>query len=567
MVAAVRSVARALAPAAVVIGLLAVPGVAQAVPNPWTPTGSYVAGTRTGESLVALHDGSVLAIGGSNLSSVERYDPASGTWTAVAPMANARANAVAVTLADGTVLVAGGDNGGIPMASAERYDPASGTWAPAAPMAEARRFAMGAQLLPDGTVLVAGGIVDMFGNYTANAERYDPATDSWSSAGSLSAGRGFGTLTLLSDGTALAAGGVNNNSLSANVDRYDPAAGTWSPAAALPTPTWVHTATRLADGRVLVAGGDTPDGRTTRAETYDPHADSWTAVASMSRPRTEAGAVPPPNGDVLLVGGESEDDAAEVFDPTIDRWLPAGHVGTVLTRARGFALNDGSALVAGGGQFGDTGAWRFSMVTVTTTAAVDFGEQTTRRRGPVLTLTVRNDGDAPLYVTGTAIQGPHAGDFSLAYDQCAQGAVTPGSICLVGVRFTPSGLGARTAALVLAGDLTGGSASTALSGVGVAPDGFGSGSGSGGTPVTASAHGVRCSARSGRAVTCSGLPARLAGVRGAVVLKRGRATFARGTLRGGTLTLNVRRRLFHARYRLVVVGHGARARTSSIVIV
>jgi hypothetical protein len=49
------------------------------------------------------------------------------------------------------------------------------------------------------------------------------------------------------------------------------------------------------------------------------------------------------------------------------------------------------------------------------------------------------------------------------------------------------------------------------------------------------------------------------------VLKRGRTTFARGTLRGGTLTLKVKRRLFHARYRLVV-GRGRGARGTSIVI-
>jgi hypothetical protein len=139
----------------------------------------------------------------------------------------------------------------------------------------------------------------------------------------------------------------------------------------------------------------------------------------------------------------------------------------------------------------------------------------------------------------------------------------PGGSCLVGVRFTPSALGARAASLVVTGDVAGGSSSTALSGVGVAAEqGVPAAQAGGGTP----ARGVRCSARSGRAVTCGGLPSRLATARGAVVLKRGRTTFARGTLRDGTLTLNVKRRLFHARYRLVV-GRGTHARTTSVVIV
>jgi Kelch motif/Galactose oxidase, central domain len=574
MVAAMRSAARALVPAAVVIGLLVGSAVAHAAPDPWTPMASFVAATRSGESLVKLHDGSVLAIGGSSLTSVERYDPATGTWAAVAQMSTAHDFGIAVTLTDGTVLVAGGANGGTPTASAERYDPATDTWTPAASMAQARRLAVGGQLLSDGTVLVVGGIVDMFGARTANAERYDPATDSWSSAGSLSTERYFGALTLLSDGTALATGGLDSSAISASADRYDPATDSWSPAAPLPAPLYLHTATRLPDGRVLVAGGSSDSGISSSAQLYDPQAGRWSRIAPMSRPRNHAAAIPLPHDGVLMVGGGPQDDAAEIFDPASGRWSSAGGVGALLSSAQGVALDDGSALVAGGGQFGHDGAWRFSLVTTAAMAPLDFGEQTTRRLGPALSLAVRNDGVAPLHVDGVTIQGPDAGDFSVVYDQCRQGAVASGDSCLVGVRFTPSALGARAASLVVAGDVTGGSSSTPLSGVGVAAEqGVSGGPGvpaARGVPVGRAgggtrARGVRCSARRGRAVTCDGLPSRLATARGAVVLKRGRTTFARGTLRGGTLTLNVQRRLFHARYRLVV-GRGTHVRAASVLM-
>ena len=50
---------------------------------------------------VAVLDGKVYAVGGfsgGDLSSVERYDPATNAWQVVAPMATARAFAVALLM-------------------------------------------------------------------------------------------------------------------------------------------------------------------------------------------------------------------------------------------------------------------------------------------------------------------------------------------------------------------------------------------------------------------------------------------------------------------------------------
>ena len=92
-------------------------------------------------------------------------------------MVEARNWSAATLLPDGTVLVAGGDNGinGIAheVASAELYDPRSRTWIATAPMDAARRLHT-ATLLPDGTVLVAGGSVRNGPDGTA--ELYDPGT-------------------------------------------------------------------------------------------------------------------------------------------------------------------------------------------------------------------------------------------------------------------------------------------------------------------------------------------------------------------------------------------------------
>jgi hypothetical protein len=72
-------------------------------------------------------------------------------------------------LPNGQVLAAGGENPGA-LSSAELYDPVSGTWSITASLATARFAPL--TLLPDGEVLVSGGIDANFSSVT-NAEVYD----------------------------------------------------------------------------------------------------------------------------------------------------------------------------------------------------------------------------------------------------------------------------------------------------------------------------------------------------------------------------------------------------------
>ena len=95
---------------------------------------------------VAVLDGKVYAVGGlaggfGRLSSVERYDPATNAWEAVAPMAAAR-RAHAVAVLDGKLYAVGGQGAGfnndVP-SSVERYDLGTNAWEAVAPMVTARR--------------------------------------------------------------------------------------------------------------------------------------------------------------------------------------------------------------------------------------------------------------------------------------------------------------------------------------------------------------------------------------------------------------------------------------------
>ncbi len=75
-------------------------------------------------SATLLRDGRVLVVHDRDIS--ELYDPASGTWTATGQLTPPVDIPTPVTLPDGRVLVAGGDDTSRDRAAL--YDPATGTW-------------------------------------------------------------------------------------------------------------------------------------------------------------------------------------------------------------------------------------------------------------------------------------------------------------------------------------------------------------------------------------------------------------------------------------------------------
>ncbi len=126
-----------------------------------------------------------------------------------------------------------------------------------------------ATLLPNGKVLVAGGIEAAA--VSASAELYDPASGTWTTTGSLNAARDYHTATLLANGKVLVAGGSEASSSQVSAELYDPASGTWTTTGSLHNARYYHTATLLPNGKVLVAGGtNTSSGYLDSAELYDP---------------------------------------------------------------------------------------------------------------------------------------------------------------------------------------------------------------------------------------------------------------------------------------------------------
>jgi hypothetical protein len=268
-------------------------------------------------------------------------------WEGTGAMAEARKLHAGVVLPSGKVLVTGGSRGATYLASATVYEPATGLWTVVAPMPEARQ-AHTATVLKTGKVLVAGGEGSGFLSSTAV---YDPASNTWASAGSFATGtgRGYMTATELSDGRVLVAGGLNNGAQS-KVDVYDPATGTWAVGPALKTARRSHTATVLKNGKVLVVGGWS-GGATGAAELYDPVSHTWSATGALATGRYDHTATLLASGKVLVVGGRNGAGvvgSAELYDPATGAWSATGAPGTAREFHTATLLSTGKVLVAGG---------------------------------------------------------------------------------------------------------------------------------------------------------------------------------------------------------------------------
>jgi hypothetical protein len=135
----------------------------------------------------------LLCVGLFLAASIAKSVSASGTWSATAAMSSIRVYHTATLLPNGTVLVAGGCDSSMSLTSAEFYNPANATWT-LTPSMNFDHCGHTATLLANGKVLVAGG--SMF----PNAERYDPSNNTWSVAGTMNSLRLAHTAVRLNDG-------------------------------------------------------------------------------------------------------------------------------------------------------------------------------------------------------------------------------------------------------------------------------------------------------------------------------------------------------------------------------
>jgi phosphatidylglycerophosphate synthase len=326
--------------------------------NQWA-AGPPLTEARADATATALGDGSVLVAGGRGpggpTARVEVLTT-SATALAVAPMSMPRAGHVAAPLGDGRVLVAGGttvvttEEGSVelPTASAEVFD-ATGSWTPVAALSRARSGAR-AVALPDGRVAVVGGR-DAAGP-VLEIEVFDPVAGGFVPGGALSLPREDAGVAVTRDGLIVVAGGSVDGVAQASADVIDPVTGVVG-AVSLASPRAGATATATVDNRVLVIGGSDGTSELASTELIDPVTGASVAGPSLAVGRTgHAAFALPHNGAVLVVGGVGATGLAadaEVVIPWagVVQATPAiAHPRTATAGADGAA--EGLFLIAGG---------------------------------------------------------------------------------------------------------------------------------------------------------------------------------------------------------------------------
>ena len=242
---------------------------------------------RSQHALAAFDDGRVVVAGGFNVNGPDlmlqlmkqavQWVPGSAAWAALPAMAEKRFGAVAVALPDGRLLVAGGVAGHTCHASAEVLSADGSGWAAVAAMPGPRAFAA-AGLLPSGWVIVAGGCSGPGAAALATVEQWDPVEDRWSVLPPMLHARTEAAGVVLADGRFAVFGGIGaDGKFRWDGEVVDSATGRWE---SLP---WNMAVTRANFGLAAVAGG------------------------------------------MIAIGGDQEAAAAELFDEESGRWLALPH--------------------------------------------------------------------------------------------------------------------------------------------------------------------------------------------------------------------------------------------------
>ncbi len=398
------------------IGNVGIAQIYDPVTGNFSTTGTMVT-SRRDAAAVLLRDGRVLFVGGSNFDSgfaatLEIYDPESGQFVAAATMPGPdRHKPVVTLLADDKVLIAGGNT-----ATALLYDVAGNTFASTGSMLSVR-FNASAALLPDGSVLIAGG---QSGQYTAPTviERYLPWTGEFVAAGELASVHSLAAFSLLPDGRALIAGGLipppdsnHGITLVGKAELIDARVPQITAAASLDVARRDPAASVLPDGDVLIAGGFGQGGQLLgSAERYDNASGSFVAVGAPLQARSHASVALMPQGKVAFVGGAAADgsvlNTAETYDPATHAFTAvAGRLRHARAAAASALLADGRLLVVGG---------RAADGSVLANAELFDGYNRMFRRGGDLN-TARSEASATLLPNGQVlIAGGRKADGALA---------------------------------------------------------------------------------------------------------------------------------------------------------
>jgi hypothetical protein len=274
-------------------------------------------------------------------------------------------------------------------------------------------FCSGHVYMPDGRLLVTGGIVGLQDDLgPQNGTIFDPVSENWSQGALMTYGRYYPSAVALGDGRVLVQGGTTTckNCIADIPEIYDPVSNSWTalPTARmafryyphqyvlpdgrvlvaaeddaaissrvldLHTQTWTtvdsrvfdgHSSAMYSPGKIIKAGTATQDneGLPTAATTYvldmTQSSPAWQATAPMAFPRAYLNLTVLPDGEVLATGGGTTTDKgnfatavheAELWSSATKTWSTMARMQTPrLYHSTALLLPDGTVLAAGGGR-------------------------------------------------------------------------------------------------------------------------------------------------------------------------------------------------------------------------
>jgi len=333
-------------------------------PNTWAATCSTMEIDRDRHSVTPLAFGQTLIAGGSHwvfdpskpswyevaVDAAEVFDEHTGEFISTMGTLNvARTGHTATRLSSGKVLLVGGLpdylSDGDAAHTSEIYSPITQSFGFGPAMVVPRAGGHAAILLPDGRVLISGGLDGLCYCATNLAEAYQPASNRFVPVGSMTMVRSGHTATVLADGKVLIAGGeVADGQITSSAELFNPATGTTTPVGNMTIGRVKHAAVRMADGRVSLGGGNSAS-----IEIYNPATRTFAAAGPLSFTTNERPVA------ALLASGKiafAHEYFVDVYNPatgTVSTSPPAYTPGDAFPEGgSGALLNDGLFLWSGG---------------------------------------------------------------------------------------------------------------------------------------------------------------------------------------------------------------------------
>jgi N-acetylneuraminic acid mutarotase len=236
----------------------------------------------------------------SIVGDVSMYDPATDSWTTgLAPMPTPRVYSPAISV-DASIYLVGGTNGNVGSYSTtgvfERYDPATNTWT-SGPSLNTARGAM-SLFAAGGYLYAVGGMATFFGSYSNAVERYNLADfpgGSWEVMPAAPEAFAFAAFGCVGD-RMWSIGGYDTSGTSVTTNRYQDeglpcACGTTIPDNTTTTSTIGGTTTSVISSTTTTTGGGTtttttPGGSTTTTSVSSGSTTTSTGGATTTTPVT-----------------------------------------------------------------------------------------------------------------------------------------------------------------------------------------------------------------------------------------------------------------------------------------